>query len=62
MVQRLYTYEKFEEIYDIIPRSIFPKEYGGDEGSCKEISGTEEDNIFLPNKECYFSNSFQTSI
>lgn len=39
MVQRLYTYEKIEEVYDVIPKNIFPKEYGGDEKSCQEISG-----------------------
>lgn len=39
MVQRLYTYEKFDELYDVIPKNIFPKEYGGDEVSCQEISG-----------------------
>ncbi|XP_026314293.1 alpha-tocopherol transfer protein-like [Hyposmocoma kahamanoa] len=38
MVQRLHTYEKFDELYDVIPKNIFPKEYGGDEKSCQEIS------------------------
>lgn len=41
MVQRLHTYEKFYELYGVIPKNIFPKEYGGDEKSCQEISGKE---------------------
>ncbi|XP_049879546.1 alpha-tocopherol transfer protein-like [Pectinophora gossypiella] len=38
MVERLYTYDRFEQLYDIVPKNLFPKEYGGDEVSCEEIT------------------------
>ncbi|KAI5638791.1 CRAL/TRIO domain-containing protein [Phthorimaea operculella] len=40
MVERLYLYNSFEKLYETIPKSILPKEYGGDDYSCQDI--TEE--------------------
>ncbi|XP_050361955.1 alpha-tocopherol transfer protein-like [Nymphalis io] len=34
---RLYVYQNYEELYENIPKSILPKEYGGDSASIKEI-------------------------
>lgn len=40
VAKRINVYSNFEELYQLFPRSIFPKEYGGDEISCGEIAGS----------------------
>lgn len=40
MVDRLYTYNSFEELFKVIPRNIFPRDLGGDEPlTCQDIAG-----------------------
>ncbi|CAG5022654.1 unnamed protein product [Parnassius apollo] len=38
VAKRIYVYNSFNQIYQILPRNILPKEYGGDELSCQEIA------------------------
>lgn len=53
MVQRLYTIDKFEDLFTILPRNIFPKEYGGDENvTCQDITGTTSSLFSLSSASC----------
>ncbi|XP_045539249.1 alpha-tocopherol transfer protein-like [Papilio machaon] len=38
VAKRIYVYNSFNELNDLFSKSILPKEYGGDEITCDEIT------------------------
>ncbi|KAJ2937371.1 hypothetical protein O0L34_g1965 [Tuta absoluta] len=35
--KRIYTYKSYEELYKVLPKEVFPKEYGGEESTLDEL-------------------------
>ncbi|KAI5638790.1 CRAL/TRIO domain-containing protein [Phthorimaea operculella] len=35
--KRIYTYKSYEELYEVLPREVFPKELGGEEKSLSDL-------------------------
>ncbi|CAK1590212.1 unnamed protein product [Parnassius mnemosyne] len=55
VAKRIYVYNNFDQIYEILPKNILPKEYGGDELSCQEIADEWRNAIQTDAWRTYFS-------